>query len=122
MLQRIIKNKWTKRLAFLLCLVPLGVLVWKGFHNDLTANPVEKLQHETGDWTIYFLLITLSITPLRKLIPQLNLIRFRRMFGLYAFFYACLHFSTFLVLDHFFDFARIVDDIADRPFVRSEER
>ncbi|MBI3935040.1 MAG: sulfoxide reductase heme-binding subunit YedZ [Acidobacteria bacterium] len=117
MLQHFLNNKWTKRAVFLVCLVPLSVLVWKGFHSDLTANPIEKITHFTGDWTIYFLLITLAVTPLRKLIPQLNLIRFRRMFGLYAFFYASLHFSTFLVLDHFFDFARIVEDIAKRPFI-----
>jgi sulfoxide reductase heme-binding subunit YedZ len=117
MLQRFINNKWTKRVAFLLCLGPVSWLVWKGFQNDLTANPIERITHFTGDWTIYFLLITLSITPLRKLAPPLNLIRFRRMFGLFAFFYACLHFSTYLVLDHFFDLTRIVDDIKDRPFV-----
>jgi sulfoxide reductase heme-binding subunit YedZ len=116
-MQRFINNKWTKRAAFLLCLVPVSVLVWKGFHNDLTANPIEKITHFTGDWTIYFLLITLTITPLRKLVPALNLSRYRRMFGLFAFFYACLHFSTYMVLDHFFDFARIVEDIAVRPFV-----
>jgi len=117
MLQRFLNNKWTKRVLFLACLGPASVLLWKGFHNDLTANPIEKITHFTGDWTIYFLLTTLTITPLRKLVPPLNLIRFRRMFGLFAFFYACLHFSTYLVLDHFFDFARIVDDIAERPFV-----
>ena len=117
MLQRFLNNKWTKRAVFFLCLGPAAVLVWKGFHDDLTANPIEKITHFTGDWTIYFLIITLSITPLRKLVPALNMIRYRRMIGLYAFFYATLHFSTYLVLDHFFDFARIVDDIKDRPFV-----
>jgi sulfoxide reductase heme-binding subunit YedZ len=95
----------------------VSVLVWKGFQNDLTANPIEKITHFTGDWTIYFLLFTLTVTPLRKLVPALNLIRYRRMFGLFAFFYACLHFSTYMVLDHFFDFNRIVEDIAIRPFV-----
>src|SRR3989338_118849 len=117
MLQRIIKNKWTKRLAFLLCLVPLGVLVCKGFHNDLTANTVEKLQHETGDWTIYFLLITLSITPLRKLVSKLNLIRYRRMFGLFAFFYGFLHFFTYGLFDQMFDWMSITMDVYKRPFI-----
>ena len=117
MLQRIINNKWTKRAAFLVCLVPLGVLVWKGFHNNLTANPVEKLQHETGDWTIYFLLITLSITPLRKLVPKLNLIRYRRMFGLYAFFYGFLHFFTYGLFDQMFDWMSITMDVYKRPFI-----
>ena len=117
LLQRIINNKWTKRAAFVLCLVPLGVLAWKAFHGDLTANPVEKLEHETGDWTIYFLLITLSITPLRKLLQVPDLIRFRRMLGLFAFFYVCLHFLTYIVFDHFFDVSAMLKDVAQRPFI-----
>jgi len=117
LLQRIINNKWTKRAAFVLCLVPLGVLAWKAFHGDLTANPVEKLEHETGDWTIYFLLITLTITPLRKLVPHLNLIRFRRMFGLYAFFYGFLHFFTYGLFDQMFDWMSITMDVYKRPFI-----
>ena len=117
MMPRIINNRWTKVAVFLACLAPLGVLVWKGFHAGLTANPIEKVTHFTGDWTIYFLLITLSITPLRKLVPQLNLIRFRRMLGLYAFFYGCLHFLTFLVFDHFFDWMAILTDVYKRPFI-----
>ncbi|HWP84347.1 MAG TPA: protein-methionine-sulfoxide reductase heme-binding subunit MsrQ, partial [Terriglobia bacterium] len=117
MLQAFLNHKWTKRAAFVLCLTPLGVLIWKGLHNDLTANPIEKITHFTGDWTIYFLLITLSVTPLRKLVPPLNLIRFRRMFGLFAFFYGCLHFATYMALDLFFDFSRIAEDIVLRPFI-----
>jgi methionine sulfoxide reductase heme-binding subunit len=117
MLQRIINHKWIRRSVFLLCLAPLGWLVWKGFHNDLTANPVEKLEHTTGDWTIYFLLITLSITPLRKLIPQLNLVRYRRMLGLYAFFYGSLHFLTYGLFDQMFDWMSIVKDVYKRPFI-----
>ena len=117
LMQQIINDKRTKRLAFLLCLAPLGVLAWKAFHGDLTANPVEKLEHETGDWTIYFLLITLTITPLRKLVPQLNLIRFRRMFGLYAFFYGFLHFFTYGLFDQMFDWMSITMDVYKRPFI-----
>ena len=114
---RILSSKWTKRLAFLLCLAPLGVLFWEGLHNDLTANPVEKIEHFTGDWTIYFLLITLSITPLRKLVPPLNLIRYRRMTGLYAFFYGFLHFFTYGLFDQMFDWMSIVKDVYKRPFI-----
>ena len=117
MLQRILTSKWTKVPVFLLGLVPLGVLVWKGFHNGLTANPLEKITHETGDWTIYFLLMTLSITPLRKLAKQPALIRFRRMLGLFAFFYVCLHFLIFLWIDHSFDVSEMIKDVYKRPFI-----
>jgi methionine sulfoxide reductase heme-binding subunit len=117
MLQKIFYNKWAKLLVFLACLIPLGLLVWKGFHADLTANPVEKVEHTTGDWTIYFLLITLSITPLRKLVPRLNLIRFRRMLGLYAFFYGCLHLLTYAIFDQSFNWMSILMDVAKRPFI-----
>jgi sulfoxide reductase heme-binding subunit YedZ len=114
---RILSSKWTKRLAFLLCLVPIGMLVWKGFHGDLTANPVEYIEHTTGDWTIYFILITLSITPLRKLAPSINLIRLRRMTGLYAFFYGFLHFFTYGLFDQMFNWMSITMDVYKRPFI-----
>ena len=78
-------------------------MLWRGFHNDLSANPIEFITHATGDWTLRFLVITLAITPLRKILHLPQLIRFRRMMGLFAFFYVCLHFSTWLGLDHFFD-------------------
>ena len=116
MLQRFFNSKWTKVAVFFVCLIPLGLLVWKGIHSDLTANPVEKIEHTTGDWTIYFLLITLAITPLRKL-AQLNLIRYRRMIGLYAFFYGSLHFLTYLTFDLSFDWGGVLKDIAKRPFI-----
>jgi sulfoxide reductase heme-binding subunit YedZ len=116
MLQKLLNSKWAKVAVFFAALIPLGLLVWKGFHADLTANPVEKIEHTTGDWTIYFLLITLAITPLRKL-AKLNLIRFRRMLGLYAFFYGSLHFLTYLTFDLSFDWAGVFKDIAKRPFI-----
>ena len=84
--------RWIKIPVFLVCLAPLGLLAWQGLHRNLGANPIEVITHSTGDWTMRFLLITLSITPLRKLLGVPSLIRFRRMFGLYAFFYASLHF------------------------------
>jgi methionine sulfoxide reductase heme-binding subunit len=112
-----LNSKWTKMAVFFVCLTPLAMLVWKGFHSELTANPIEYIEHTTGDWTIYFVLITLSITPLRKLMPRLNLIRLRRMTGLFAFFYGCLHFLTYLTFDQSFDWMSIVKDIAKRPFI-----
>ena len=109
--------RWIKIPVFLVCLVPLGLLAWQGLHGMLGANPIEVITHSTGDWTMRFLLITLSITPLRKLLGVPSLIRFRRMFGLYAFFYAFLHFMTWLWLDKFFDWHEMVADVVKRRFI-----
>jgi methionine sulfoxide reductase heme-binding subunit len=113
----LLANKWTKVPVFLLCLVPLGLLVWRGLHQNLGANPIEFITHATGDWTLRFLIITLAITPLRKILHLPELIRFRRMFGLFAFFYACLHFTTYIWLDKFFAFGEMLKDIGKRPFI-----
>jgi methionine sulfoxide reductase heme-binding subunit len=110
-------NKWTKPAVFLLCPVPLGILVGRALTRNLGANPVEFIQHATGDWTLRFLIFTLSITPLRKLLKLPDLIRFRRMLGLFAFFYACLHFLTYLGPDQSFDLSAIWRDVAKRPFI-----
>lgn len=106
-----------KLLAFAACLAPLGVLVWKGFHQDLGANPVDVITRSTGKWTLTFLLITLSVTPLRKLARLAWLIRFRRMLGLFAFFYGCLHLTTYIWLDKFFDVHAMLHDIYKRRFI-----
>jgi methionine sulfoxide reductase heme-binding subunit len=116
-IEAILASKWTKVVVFPLCLVPLALLVWRGFHNDLTLNPTQYIEHTTGDWVLRFLVITLAITPLRKLLHLSQLIRFRRMMGLFAFFYVCLHFTTWLWLDRFFDWSGILDDIAKRPYI-----
>ncbi|HTU36298.1 MAG TPA: protein-methionine-sulfoxide reductase heme-binding subunit MsrQ [Candidatus Acidoferrum sp.] len=116
-LKTVLMSKWTKVGVFLLCLVPLGLLLWKGYHNDLTLNPVEYVEHRTGDWILRFLCITLAITPLRKILRLPELIRYRRMLGLFAFFYALLHFSTWLGVDRYFEWKLILDDIGKRPFI-----
>ncbi len=116
-MRAILTSKWTKAALFLLCLLPFGELLWRIIHNNLGANPVEFLQHATGDWILRFLVFTLSITPLRKLIKLPDLIRFRRMLGLFAFFYACLHFLTYLGPDQSFDLAAMWKDVAKRPFI-----
>jgi sulfoxide reductase heme-binding subunit YedZ len=113
----LLSNKWTKVPVFLLCLAPLGILVWRALTGNLGANPVEFIQHATGDWTLRFLVITLCITPFRKLLKLPDLIRFRRMLGLFAFFYACLHFLTYLGPDQSFDVAAMWKDVAKRPFI-----
>jgi methionine sulfoxide reductase heme-binding subunit len=110
-------NKWTKVPVFLLCLVPLALLVWRALTANLGANPVEFVQHATGDWTLRFLVFTLCVTPLRKLLKLPDLIRFRRMLGLFAFFYVCLHFLTYLGPDQSFDLAAIWKDVFKRPFI-----
>jgi len=113
----LLTNKWTKVAVFALCLVPTGLLAWKALHNDLGANPIEFITHATGDWTLRFLIITLAITPLRKLLRLPDLIRFRRMFGLFAFFYGCLHFTTYIWLDKFFDVSEMLKDVEKRKFI-----
>ena len=106
-----------KALLFLLCLIPAGLLVQGFFDDTLGANPIEAITHATGEWTLRFLLITLAVTPLRKLTHWHWLVRLRRMLGLYAFFYAALHFSTYIVLDQFFDWSAIVLDVLKRPYI-----
>jgi len=116
-MRAILVSKWTKVFVFLLCLVPLGILIWRLLTNNLGANPVEFIQHATGDWTLRFLIFTLCITPFRKLLNLPDLIRFRRMLGLFAFFYVCLHFLTYLGPDQSFDLAGMWKDVAKRPFI-----
>ena len=117
MINAILTSRWTKILVFVLCLVPVGILVWQAFHDDLTANPIEFITHATGDWTLRFIIITLSITPLRKILHVPQLIRFRRMFGLYAFFYGMLHFSIWIGIDKFFDWTEMLKDVQKRRFI-----
>ncbi len=104
-------------LVFAACLIPLGRLLWLGFHGGLGANPIEFITRSTGTWTLTFLLVTLAITPLRRLSGWQWPMRLRRMLGLFAFFYACLHFTTYVWLDQFFDLPDIYQDIVKRPFI-----
>lgn len=113
----ILNSKWSKPVVFLICLLPLAMLGWRGLHHDLTANPIEFITHATGDWTLRFLIFTLCITPFRKILHIPELIRFRRMLGLFAFFYACLHFTTYIWLDKFFALSEMWKDVAKRRFI-----
>ena len=106
-----------KVLVFLLCLVPVGLLVWGAYQQNLGANPVDVITRSTGEWTLKFLLITLGITPVRKLARLPWLIRFRRMLGLFAFFYGTLHLMTYVWLDKFFDVPEMLHDIVKRRFI-----
>jgi len=114
---RLLSNKWTKVPVFLICLAPLATLVWRALTGRLGANPVEFLQHATGLWTLRFLIFTLTITPLRKLLKLPELIRFRRMLGLFAFFYVCLHFVTYIGPDQSFNLAAMWKDVEKRRYI-----
>jgi sulfoxide reductase heme-binding subunit YedZ len=106
-----------KVIIFAAALLPVARLAWKALRHGLGANPIEVITHSTGDWTLIFVLITLSITPLRRLTRQYWLIGLRRMVGLFAFFYGSLHFTTYIWLDKFFNVHEMVKDIYKRPFI-----
>jgi sulfoxide reductase heme-binding subunit YedZ len=116
-LSTVLKSAWAKPVAHLLCLAPLLLLVWAAFNDGLGANPVEKLTHETGQWTLRLLLVTLALSPLRQWTGEGALIRFRRMLGLYSYFYCCCHFSIWFIADHSLDFADMFEDIVKRPYI-----
>ena len=106
-----------KPVLFTLCLVPLGLFTLDVVSGELSADPVKDATLFTGEWTLRFLLITLCITPLRRLLGWIWLIKLRRMLGLYAFFYACLHFMVWFWLDRELQFADVFEDIVKRPYI-----
>jgi methionine sulfoxide reductase heme-binding subunit len=108
---------WVKRTAFVLALLPLLRLLWLGFNDGLGANPVEFVIRSNGTWTLTFLLLTLTVTPLRRLTGMNWLLALRRMLGLYAFFYAVLHFLSYVWLDQWFDWRSIAEDVAEHRYV-----
>lgn len=108
---------WLTIVVFLSCLAPLGLLAERAWYGGLGANPVEKVLRFNGHWTLVLLLVTLGVTPLRRLGGWSWPLRLRRMLGLFAFFYACLHFLSYVVLDQFFDWPAILKDIAKRPYI-----
>jgi sulfoxide reductase heme-binding subunit YedZ len=110
-------RSWIKPALFIACLIPFAQLVYGFYTDDLTANPIEYITRFTGSWALVILITSLAVTPLRKIFGWNALIKYRRMLGLFAFFYAVLHFLTYMVLDHFFDFQAIVKDIFKRPYV-----
>lgn len=106
-----------KPLVFSISLIPLLWLGWLAWNQQLGTNPVEALSHRTGDWSLRFLLLTLAVTPLRRLTGWNRVQRFRRMLGLFAFFYVCLHVTVYLVFDQFFDLAALMADVMKRPYL-----
>ncbi len=111
------KLRWLRAALFLICLGPFAQLVYNALTDNLGANPIDAITLHTGSWGLIFLIAALSVTPLRKISGWNGLIKFRRMLGLFAFFYLTLHLMTFVVLDHFFDFNAIVKDVMKRPYV-----
>jgi methionine sulfoxide reductase heme-binding subunit len=121
---QILGNRATKIVVFAACLLPFLLLLWPfwklvttGDAPQFGANPVEYITHYTGNWTIRFLLITLSVTPLRKIFNQPKLARYRRMLGLFAFFYVSLHFMTWFILDKSFSVSDMWADVIKRRFI-----
>lgn len=109
--------KLIKKIIFLACLWPLVRLVWLGLNEDLGANPIEFVERSTGYWALFFLMISLSLTPFRFITKIFWPIQLRRMLGLYMFFYAILHLITYLYLDYGFDWYEIKKDIVKHPYV-----
>ncbi|HEB96688.1 MAG TPA: sulfoxide reductase heme-binding subunit YedZ [Sedimenticola thiotaurini] len=106
-----------KPAAFLLMLLPAVLLLARGIGGELGANPVETITRSTGDWTLRLLLLTLAVTPLRRLTGWGELLRLRRMIGLFSFFYACLHLATYVVLDLGFNLSWVAEDVVKRPYI-----
>lgn len=111
---------WISRIRviiFLLCLIPLARLIWLGFNDDLSANPIEFIERSTGYWSLFILLVTLGLSPVRLLTGRTWQLQYRRMLGLFMFFYACLHIATYLWLDYSFNWTDITKDIVKHPYV-----
>ena len=106
-----------KPVVFLLCLMPFVLLVFNAINNQLGPNPVEEIIRTLGDWGIYFILTGLAISPARNVFKQNWLIRYRRMTGLFTFFYVCMHFLSYIWFDQFFNVDEIIKDIIKRPFI-----
>jgi len=106
-----------KPLVFVLCAVPFVKLVWLGYQGDLTANPVDYITKRTGTWALTLLVVSLAVTPARQWLRFSELVRLRRMLGLFAFFYAVLHFLTWSVFDHVFDLVEMASDVVKRPYI-----
>lgn len=113
-------KEWLSRfrvILFLMCLIPLIRLIWLGVNDDLSANPVEFVERSTGYWSLFMLLVTLSLSPVRLLTGRTWQLQYRRMLGLFMFFYACLHITTYLWLDYSFIWTDIAKDIVKHPYV-----
>lgn len=116
---RLSKRSWVaiKAAIWAAALTPAAWLAWDGFWGGLGANPVEAIMLRTGWWGLVLLTVTLAVTPLRRLTGWNSIVRVRRLLGLFAFFYICLHLTNYVVVDQWFDFSMILEDITERPFI-----
>jgi sulfoxide reductase heme-binding subunit YedZ len=116
---RLSKRGWVaaKAVIWIAALLPAAWLGWDATRGELGANPIEALQDRTGWWGLVLLTVTLAITPVRRLTGWHSIVRVRRLVGLFAFFYICLHLTNYVVLDQWFDFSMILEDITERPFI-----
>ena len=110
-------GKKIKPVLFVLLLVPLIMLAFRFYSEGFGANPIETINRYTGDWALRILLLTLAISPLIRITRWHNIIQYRRMLGLFAFFYVCVHLTSYIILDQYFDFVAIIDDVFKRPFI-----
>ena len=110
-------GKIIKPVLFIILLLPLAFLAYRFYSEGFGANPIETINRYTGDWALRILLATLAFSPIIRIFRWNGIIQFRRMFGLFAFFYVCVHLSSYIVLDQFFDFSEIIDDVIKRPFI-----
>lgn len=119
-----VKKKWSKHeltllkmTVFNICLIPFILIIWDGFNNSLGAEPIQTLHFRTGDWALRFLLITLAMSPLQRLFKSALPVRFRRMFGLFAFFYASVHMMVWLILDQSLSIDNMIEDVPESPYI-----
>ncbi len=117
--KRLSRFQWgvIKTMVFVVCLLPFAVITWDALNDLLGADPIQTLHFRTGDWTLRFLLITLTMTPIQRLLKTPVPIRFRRMFGLFTFFYASLHLLVWLVLDQSFSLDNMIEDVPESPYI-----
>lgn len=111
------RRRAAKVVLFVACLAPAAWILYVALTGQLAAEPIKDLEHRTGDWALRFILITLAVSPIRRFTGWNGVIRYRRMLGLFAFFYVTVHFLTYLVLDQFFAWHYIVEDVAKRPYI-----
>ena len=116
-LSTVLKSAWAKPVLHLLCMLPFAYLLLSVFSGGLGANPIEELTHETGQWTLRLLLVTVALSPLRQWSGEGAWIRFRRITGLYSYFYCCCHFAIWFIADHSLDFGDMLEDIFKRPYI-----
>ncbi|RMG50476.1 MAG: protein-methionine-sulfoxide reductase heme-binding subunit MsrQ [Gammaproteobacteria bacterium] len=117
LIDRILGGRWLKPAVFVAALLPLGWLIFDALRGELGANPIEEVIHRTGLWALRLLLLTLAMSPLRRLTGRGEWLRLRRMLGLFAFFYATLHLLSWVVLDQFFDWPMMLEEILRHPYI-----